>query len=95
MTSVNQLNLTYTEAVRMWVTGSPPKRFRHSGKENINDVLEEIEIAKDVQAGGLSKYALRAREASEALIRGASGGLRSGGNKAVQDVSPTGHDQNV
>jgi hypothetical protein len=41
MYSMSELNLTYAEAVKMWVTGSPPRRFRQTGVENINDILEE------------------------------------------------------
>lgn len=46
LTSMQQLNLTYIEAVWMWITGSPPQRFQHSGKENITDVLTEQRIKK-------------------------------------------------
>jgi hypothetical protein len=30
----------------MFFTGSPPKRFRQTGKETINDVVEAIEAAE-------------------------------------------------
>jgi len=45
---MKSLNMTYGEAIRMWVTGSPPARFQHSGKENITDVLEECRANKEV-----------------------------------------------
>jgi hypothetical protein len=41
--SQKQLKLTYAEAVTMWVTGSPPMRLQHTGKENVQDVLQDME----------------------------------------------------
>eukprot|EP00878_Enallax_costatus_P000143 GHUV01000186.1.p1 GENE.GHUV01000186.1~~GHUV01000186.1.p1 ORF type:complete len:303 (+),score=50.80 GHUV01000186.1:123-1031(+) len=39
--SPKALGITYSEAVRMWITGSPPERLRTEGSDtNINDVLE-------------------------------------------------------
>jgi hypothetical protein len=92
MTSVSQLNLAYNEAVWMWLTGSPPKRFMHSGKENINDVLEEIEIIKEAEeATALSKLSRRAKQALlTPLQKAGSKGLP--GSKGVQDVPPAGQD---
>lgn len=79
LTSVKQLNLTYSEASMMWLTGSPPKRFQHSGKENITDVLEDIEVFHAAQEGGFGKLSRRAREAGAAL-------LKSAGSKNLQDA---------
>lgn len=39
--SMKSLNLTYMEAVWMWVTGSPPKRMQEQGMESVTDMLEE------------------------------------------------------
>jgi hypothetical protein len=44
--SMKALSLNPIEAVTMWVTGSPPKRFQHSGDENITDVMEDCKLAK-------------------------------------------------
>jgi hypothetical protein len=46
LTSTKNLGLSFPEAVWMWVTGSPPKRFQHSGDENITDVMEDAKIAQ-------------------------------------------------
>lgn len=46
ITSTRELGLTYMEAGRMFFTGSPPKRFRQTGKETITDVVEAIEAAE-------------------------------------------------
>jgi hypothetical protein len=43
--SMQALNLSWIESLWMWVTGSPPKRFQHSGDENINDVMDDVRIA--------------------------------------------------
>lgn len=45
--SMKSLSLNPIEAVTMWVTGSPPKRFVHSGEESITDVMEDCKIAKE------------------------------------------------
>eukprot|EP00878_Enallax_costatus_P023408 GHUV01024897.1.p1 GENE.GHUV01024897.1~~GHUV01024897.1.p1 ORF type:complete len:242 (+),score=56.38 GHUV01024897.1:851-1576(+) len=45
--SSTELNLTWHEAIKLWVTGSPPARLRFDGREtNINDVLEERKCEK-------------------------------------------------
>jgi hypothetical protein len=44
--SMKALSLNPIEAVTMWVTGSPPKRFQHSGEESITDVMEDCKLAK-------------------------------------------------
>ncbi|WIA38461.1 hypothetical protein OEZ86_001784 [Tetradesmus obliquus] len=37
--SMKQLGLSWNEAVLMWITGSPPKRFQDNDEQNITDVL--------------------------------------------------------
>mmetsp|Transcript_38286 Transcript_38286/g.123159 ORF Transcript_38286/g.123159 Transcript_38286/m.123159 type:complete len:341 (-) Transcript_38286:229-1251(-) len=40
-TSSRTLHLEWHEAMFVWMTGSPPKRLRHTGRENVNDMLLE------------------------------------------------------
>lgn len=78
----------------MWVTGTPPKRFRHSGKENITDVLEEIEIIKEAKEGAaLSQLSRMARQALLAPLQAAGRkGLTDRDSKGVHEMPPSGQD---
>jgi hypothetical protein len=69
LTSVSQLNLGWGEAVKMWFTGTPPKRFQHSGKENITDVLGELEERQE---------ALRELNLKDRLLQGGKGVMAGG-----------------
>lgn len=42
-TSMKALGLTWPEAVHMWMTGSPPKRLRTDGDENVTELLQRQE----------------------------------------------------
>lgn len=54
--STKQLDLSWPEAIRMWVTGAPPKRFRTEGNENVQDVLQRIaKKGHDKTLGAVSK----------------------------------------
>ncbi|KAF8061944.1 Nodulin-26 [Scenedesmus sp. PABB004] len=72
--SMKELGLSYPEAMMMWITGSPPKRFQTDGDENITDVLQEH--ARESAAG-------EARSSGGG--KGLSGGGKglSGGGKAL------------
>ena len=52
LASMKVLNLTYIESMWMWATGSPPKRFQHSGNESITDVLDDVRVAKEAANRG-------------------------------------------
>jgi hypothetical protein len=54
LTSTKKLGLSYTEAIQMWVTGSPPKRLQEQGMENVTDMLEERKLRSKL-GGGASK----------------------------------------
>jgi len=41
--SMKSLGLTWMEAVRMWMTGSPPARLRTDGDENVTELLQRQE----------------------------------------------------
>ena len=45
LTSTKTLGLSYTEAIRLWVTGYPPKRLQEQGMENVTDMLEERKLS--------------------------------------------------
>jgi len=60
-TSMKSLGLTWGEAVHMWITGSPPKRLRTDGDENVTELLQRQEnnaevaaVAKKINLGSLT-----------------------------------------
>ena len=50
--SMKSLGLTWPEAVHMWITGSPPKRLRTDGDENVTELLQRQENAGAAASGG-------------------------------------------
>ena len=69
LVSRKQLGLRKREAVELWMTGSPPSRFRKTGKENIFDLLKRAVTGDLKQA----KQAIHndAPEGSDASLGGA------------------------
>lgn len=61
----------------MWVTGSPPKRFQHSGKETINDVVEEVEALKAAEEG--PKYTKAVLDVANSMRNGLGKVIKLGG----------------
>ena len=51
-TSMKSLGLTWPEAVHMWITGSPPKRLRTDGDENVTELLQRQMNSPDANTGG-------------------------------------------
>lgn len=41
--SYKELNISWPEALHMWMTGQPPKRLQGSEDENIQDVMARVE----------------------------------------------------
>jgi hypothetical protein len=62
-TSMKSLGLTWPEAVHMWVTGSPPKRLRTDGDENVTELLQ-----RQYEANQAANVAQR--------LAGATGGIK-------------------
>lgn len=48
--SMKSLGLTWAEAIHMWMTGSPPKRLRTDGDENVTELLQRQEEGNRVAA---------------------------------------------
>jgi hypothetical protein len=48
--SMKSLGLTWPEAVNMWMTGSPPKRLRTEGDENVTELLQRQGEKKNLAA---------------------------------------------
>lgn len=46
---MKQLDLNYMEAVRLWATGSAPKRLQEEGIDNVNDMLAQRKMSNTAQ----------------------------------------------
>jgi len=73
--SYNELNISWPEAVWMWITGQPPKRLQSSDNENIQDVMARVErvaeekeeqrLAHDTQYQDLGNQQMKARHGND------------------------------
>jgi Major intrinsic protein len=54
LTSQKKLGLSQTEAIRMWMTGSPPARLSTPGREdeNVIELLKDMDTDEEIPRGG-------------------------------------------
>lgn len=89
LTSFKELNLTWAESMRMWITGQPPKRLQASEDENIGDIMARVEQVEgerrrqaNVNDGVLNELAKK-QEQKKGEIRALKDTSSGGGNGDV------------
>ena len=69
LTSRKKLGLSNAEAVRMWMTGSPPARLATPGREdeNVIELLKDMDTDEEIPAGGARSPRADAKQSGAGL----------------------------